>query len=207
MASENKKGRNVFQQRLTVSAEMRISNMGQVPCVYWLTGLPCSGKSTVANALDLALYNTGLCTCLLDGDNLRMGLNKDLGFALEDRLENVRRLAEVACLMADAGLLVIVAAVSPSRAHRKMVRDIVGNGRFVEVFISTPVEVCEERDVKGLYKRARIGEISGFTGVDSPYEPPLEAELVVDTLSENAEDAASRMTRYYMERFGATLSQ
>ena len=181
--------------------------MGQTPCVYWLTGLPSSGKSTIANALDLALFNLGLRTYLLDGDNLRMGLNRNLGFALEDRRENVRRLAEVANLMVDAGLIVIVAAVSPTLDQREMARAIVRNERFVEVFISTPVEVCEERDVKGLYRRARMGEITGFTGVDSPYEPPLAAELVVDTVCESAEDAATRMAQYYTERFGTTLSR
>lgn len=207
MTLENEKAKNIFQQRLSVSSEMRVSQMGQFPCVYWFTGLPCSGKSTLSNALDLALHNLGLHTYLLDGDNLRMGLNRDLGFALEDRCENVRRLAEVACLMADAGLIVMVAAVSPSRVYREMARAIVGNGRFVEIFVSTPIEVCEERDVKGLYRRARKGEITGFTGVDSPYEPPLAAELVIDTVSESAVDAATRMARYYKERFGATFSQ
>lgn len=207
MDSKSETNRFVFRQRLAVNADMRVERMGQAPCVYWLTGLPSSGKSTVANALDLALYNLGLRTYLLDGDNLRMGLNRNLGFALEDRRENVRRLAEVANLMVDAGLIVIVAAVSPSRDQREMARAIVGDERFAEVFISTPVEVCEERDVKGLYRRARKGEITGFTGVDSPYEPPLAAELVVDTVCESAEDAAARLAQYYVERFGATLSR
>lgn len=202
----NKKDRYVFHQQMMVDTEMRTTLMGQVPCVYWLTGLPSAGKSTIANALDLAFYNKGLRTYLLDGDNLRLGLNRDLGFAMEDRFENVRRLAEVARLMADAGLIVIVAAVSPSRAHREMARTIIGNNRFVEVFISTPLEVCEARDVKGLYQRARKGEITGFTGVDSPYEPPLAAELVVNTVCESISDATARMAQYHMVKIEKTIS-
>lgn len=196
----------VFKQILEVNAEMRIAQMGQVPRVYWLTGLPCSGKSTIANTLDLILYKKGIHTCLLDGDNVRLGLNSDLGFTPADRRENVRRLAEVARLMADAGLLVIVAAVSPSRLHRDMVRTIVGSERFVEIFINTPLEVCEARDVKGLYRRARQGEVTGFTGVDSPYEPPVAAELVVDTVSESAANAAVRIAQHYMKVCGGSNS-
>ena len=194
----------VFEQHLEVNVEMRVAQMGQIPRVYWLTGLPCSGKSTIANTLDLILYKKGIHTCLLDGDNVRLGLNRDLGFTPADRQENVRRLAEVARLMADAGLLVIVAAVSPSRLHRDMARDIVGSERFVEVFINTPLDVCEARDVKGLYRRARQGEITGFTGVDSPYEPSMAVELVIDTVNESAANAAMRIAQHYMKGCGVS---
>ncbi len=195
----------VYQQRLSVSAEMHAMQMKQMPCVYWFTGLPCSGKSTIANALDLNLYEKGLYSYLLDGDNLRLGLNRDLGFTLEDRSENVRRIAEMANIMADAGLIVIVATVSPLCTHREIARVIVGKERFVEVFINTPLEVCEARDVKGLYRKARRGEIVGYTGVNSPYESPLSADLLIDTVNESVAVAAMRMMQYYMKRFGSTI--
>lgn len=147
------------------------------PHVVWLTGLSAAGKSTIAKGLNPVLQALGLATCILDGDAVRLGLCRDLGFAEQDREENVRRVAEVAALMADAGLTVIVAMISPSRAARHRARCIVGTGRFVEVFVDAPLAVLETRDPKGLYKRARSGELKGFTGIDSIYEPPVWPEL------------------------------
>lgn len=148
--------------------------------VLWFTGLSGSGKSTVAGALEQALHKRGISTYLLDGDNVRYGLCRDLGFSHEDRKENIRRVGEVAGLMVDAGLVVLSAFISPHRAERQMVRERVGEGRFYEVFVDTPLAICETRDPKGLYKKARAGELKNFTGIDSVYEPPLKAEIHLD---------------------------
>ncbi len=155
--------------------------MGHAPLVIWLTGLSGSGKSTLANALDVALHQSGHHAYLIDGDNLRQGLNKDLGFGDADRAENIRRVGEVCKLMVDAGLIVVAAFISPFRQDRDAVRGLLGQGAFVEVHVDASLAVCEARDPKGLYRRARRGEIPAFTGIDSPYEPPLQPELVLDT--------------------------
>ena len=164
-----------------VTREERASQKKQKPCIVWLTGLSGSGKSTLANALEGELYEAGRHSYLLDGDNIRMGLNKGLGFSDADRVENIRRIGEVAKLFVDAGLVAITAFISPFRADRDMVRALVGPGEFFEVFVKAPLEVCEQRDPKGMYKKARAGQIKQFTGIDSPYEEPLKPELVLDT--------------------------
>lgn len=157
--------------------------MKQKPVVIWFTGLSGSGKSTLANATETLLYQKGYKTFLLDGDNVRSGLNKDLGFSKEDRNENIRRIGEVAKLMLEAGIIVISAFISPFRKDREMIRQLVGEANFYEIFVNCPLEVCESRDVKGLYKKAREGQIKNFTGIDSPYEEPLNPFLSVKTHS------------------------
>ena len=149
--------------------------------VLWFTGLSGSGKSTVANATEKVLHDMGLQTYILDGDNVRMGLNKDLGFSPEDRTENIRRITEVAKLFADSGSVILTAFISPYREDRDKAREIISTGDFIEVFVSADLSVCESRDPKGLYKKARAGEIKGFTGIDAPYEAPLNPELIVET--------------------------
>lgn len=163
--------------RLTKADRIRIS--GQKPFVLWITGLSGSGKSTLADALEHHLYQQGLRTYLLDGDNVRHGLSRDLGFSDADRVENIRRIGETAKLMVDAGLIVITAFISPFRADRRMVRDMLEPGEFIELYMDVPLNICEERDPKGLYQRARAGKLKHFTGIDSPYEAPLQAELVL----------------------------
>ena len=162
----------------------------QKPAVLWLTGLSGSGKSTIANLVEKKLARMNRHTFLLDGDNVRHGLNKDLGFTETDRVENIRRVGEVAKLMTDAGLIVITAFISPYRSERDMVRSMMQPGEFLEVFIDTPLDVAESRDVKGLYAKARAGELKNFTGIDAPYEEPQAAELHIDTTKLSAEEAA-----------------
>ena len=171
---------NVHWQALDVDQDARAAIKGQAPRCLWFTGLSGSGKSTIANLVEKRLIASGHHTYLLDGDNVRHGLNRDLGFSDEDRVENIRRVAEVAKLMVDAGLIVIVSFISPFRSERRMARAMFGAGEFVEVFVDTPLEICEQRDVKGLYAKARAGQIPNFTGIDSPYETPEAAELVID---------------------------
>jgi len=166
---------------------------GQEPAIVWFTGLSGSGKSTVANLIEKKLAAEGKHAYILDGDNVRHGLNKDLGFTEEARVENIRRVAEVARLMADAGLIVLVSFISPFRTERRMARGLMESGEFFEVFIDTPLEVAEKRDPKGLYRKARRGELKNFTGVDSPYEPPEAAEIRIDTTRLTAEDAADQI--------------
>jgi bifunctional enzyme CysN/CysC len=161
--------------------------------VLWFTGLSGSGKSTLANALDRRLHAAGFHTVMLDGDNVRHGLNRDLGFTDADRVENIRRVAEVARLMADAGLIVLVSFISPFRAERAMARARSAEGEFVEVYVDTPLAECERRDPKGLYAKARAGQIANFTGLDSPYEPPEAPELVVRTAEERLEASVERL--------------
>ena len=175
---------------LDVTKNARAELKGQKPCVVWVTGLSGAGKSTVSNLLEKRLHALGRHTYLLDGDNVRHGLNKDLGFTDADRVENVRRMAEVAHLMVDAGLIVLVSVISPFRAGRRMARGLVDEGEFVEVFIDTPLHVAEERDPKGLYKKARRGELKNFTGLDSPYEVPETPEIRIDTTQLTPEQAA-----------------
>ena len=163
-----------------VNRDDRERQHGHQGAVLWFTGLSGSGKSTVAGALEQVLHQLGISTYLLDGDNVRHGLCRDLGFSDDDRRENIRRVGEVAKLMVDAGLLVLTAFISPHRAEREMVREMLGEGRFIEVFVDTPLAVCEARDPKGLYKKARAGELRNFTGIDSVYEAPLQAEIHLD---------------------------
>lgn len=176
----------------------------QQPCVLWFTGLSGSGKSTTANAVEKKLFDLGFHTYLLDGDNVRHGLNKDLGFSPEDRAENIRRIGEVAKLFTDAGLIVLTAFISPFREDRRMVRDLVGSDAFVEIFMDTPLQVCEERDPKGLYKKARQGSIKDFTGIQSQYEPPLSPDLTLDA-SDCAPDACADKVVAFFQEFSKRL--
>ncbi len=164
--------------------------------ILWFTGLPSSGKSTIANELEKKLITMGTRTYILDGDNVRMGLCKDLGFSEEDRGENIRRIGEVSKLFVDAGAIVLSAFVSPYIKDRDGVRELVDDGEFVEVFVDAPLEVCEERDVKGLYKKAREGVIKGFTGIDDPYEAPLNAEITIDTSKQSLDEAVNTILGY-----------
>jgi bifunctional enzyme CysN/CysC len=193
-----RRSQNVHWQALDVDKASRASLKGQRPCVIWFTGLSGAGKSTIANLVEKQLHALGRHTYLLDGDNVRHGLNKDLGFTDADRVENIRRVAEVARLMVDAGLIVLVSFISPFRSERRMARDLLREGEFLEVFVDTPIEIAERRDPKGLYKKARRGELRNFTGVDSPYEMPEHPDVRVDTTQVSAEQAA----RVILERLG-----
>jgi bifunctional enzyme CysN/CysC len=181
---------NIHWQAIDVTRAAHASQKGQQPRLVWLTGLSGSGKSTIANIVEKKLYALGKHSFLLDGDNVRHGLNKDLGFTDADRVENIRRVGEVAKLMTDAGLIVITAFISPFRSERDLVRGMLPAGEFLEVHVDTPLAEAEARDVKGLYKKARAGQLSNFTGIDSPYEPPVTPEVRIDTTRMTAEDAA-----------------
>ncbi len=185
-----RRAQNVHWQPTTITREDHAALKNQTPRVLWFTGLSGSGKSTIANEVEKQLALMNRHTFLLDGDNVRHGLNKDLGFTETDRIENIRRIGEVAKLMADAGLIVLTAFISPFRAERRMVRDMLPEGEFIEIFVDTPLEVAEQRDVKGLYKKARSGELKNFTGIDSPYEPPEDAEIRVNTVDMTPTEAA-----------------
>ncbi|GFI11604.1 bifunctional enzyme CysN/CysC [Lachnospiraceae bacterium] len=185
-----RRSENIVWQKLDITREIRAGRMGQKPLTLWFTGLSGSGKSALANELEKRLSVAGRYTMLLDGDNIRMGLNKNLGFEPEDRIENIRRIAEVARLMNDAGLIVLTAFISPFAGDRQNARNIVGETNFVEIYVSTPLEECERRDAKGLYQKAREGRIPNFTGISSPYEAPKNADIVIDTSRQSLEESA-----------------
>ena len=184
---------NIHWQAMDVTRDALAEQKAQKPAVLWFTGLSGSGKSTIANALQKKLYALGKHTFLLDGDNVRHGLNRDLGFTDSDRVENIRRVANVSKLMSDAGLLTLVSFISPFKSERRMARNLMAENEYIEIFVDTPLEVAEERDVKGLYKKARAGEIENFTGIDSPYEAPENAEIVINTVNKSPEDAAEQI--------------
>ena len=195
-----RRAQNVHWQDLDISKESRAIAKNQKPCVLWFTGLSGSGKSTVANLVEKRLHDLGRHTYTLDGDNVRHGLNKDLGFTDADRVENIRRVGETSRLMVDAGLIVLVSFISPFASERRMARELMEEDEFIEVHISTPLEVCEKRDVKGLYAKARRGQIENFTGISSAYEPPQNAEITLDTSQIPAEAAAERIVGYLKEK-------
>ncbi len=193
MTTNNSKHRTVVWHAGQVSPAERSRHLKQRPVTVWLTGLSGAGKSTVACALERRLLDLGRTSYVLDGDNVRHGLNSDLGFSPVDRAENIRRIAEVARLMNDAGLIVITAFISPYRQDRELARTVVGPAEFLEVYVNTPIEVCEERDPKGMYGKARKGELPGFTGVSAPYEEPEQPALRIDTSGCGVEECVDRL--------------
>ena len=191
---------NIVWHDHKVTRAERASIKNQKPCLLWFTGLSGSGKSTIANALDVALYQRGYHTFLLDGDNVRHGLCRDLGFSDEDRVENIRRIGEISKLFADAGLIVLSAFISPFASDRRMVRNLFPAGEFIEVYLDTPLETCEARDPKGLYEKARQGEIRHFTGIDSPYEAPSHPEVRLDTSVMSVDACVESLITYMVFR-------
>ena len=187
---------NISWHKMSINKKTRSELNSQKPCVVWFTGLSGSGKSTIANILEQKLHTIGKRTYLLDGDNVRHGLNKDLGFTDADRVENIRRVAEVSKLMVDAGLITLVSFISPFKSERQMARDLLSSDEFFEIFINTPLEECEKRDPKGLYKKARAGELKNFTGIDSLYEEPENPDLILDTASSNAEELTDQIINF-----------
>ena len=187
---------NISWHKMSINKKTRSELNSQKPCVVWFTGLSGSGKSTIANILEQKLHTIGKRTYLLDGDNVRHGLNKDLGFTDADRVENIRRVAEVSKLMVDAGLITLVSFISPFKSERQMARDLLSSDEFFEIFINTPLEECEKRDPKGLYKKARAGELKNFTGIDSLYEEPEDPDLILDTASSNAEELTDQIINF-----------
>ncbi len=190
-----RRAQNVHKQALSITRSDRERLNGHKGKVIWFTGLSGSGKSTIANALEIELHAQGKRTYILDGDNIRQGLNKDLGFTDADRVENIRRIAEVAKLMMDAGIIVMTAFISPFRQEREMARELIGPENFVEVFISTPLAVCEQRDAKGLYRKARSGLIPNMTGINSPYEAPGHPEIALDSSRRNVSESVEELIR------------
>lgn len=192
--------KNIRWHNHAIQREQRAAQKQQKPCMIWFTGLSGAGKSTVANALDTLLLEHDRHTYLLDGDNVRHGLNRDLGFTDADRIENIRRIGEVGKLFVDAGLIVLSAFISPFRSDRQMVRNLFPVGEFVEVYISTSLNICEQRDPKGLYKKARAGVIKNFTGIDSAYEAPVSPELVIDAGSMTVDESARMIYQFLKQR-------
>lgn len=188
-----------------MSLDDRRRRLNQKPALIWFTGLSGSGKSTLAVQLESELFKAGFSTYLLDGDNIRTGLNKDLTFNDEGRVENIRRIGEVAKLMLDAGLVVLSAFISPFEKDREQVKRIVGDDYYFEVFVDTPLEICEQRDVKGLYKKARKGELKNFTGIDSPYERPSNADVVIKTESVSVEEAVMQLMSVIRQRISVNM--
>jgi bifunctional enzyme CysN/CysC len=191
---------NVHWQAMTTNKRLRSAIKGQRPAILWFTGLSGSGKSTIANLVEQKLCGLGRHTYMLDGDNVRHGLNRDLGFTDADRVENIRRVGEAARLFVDAGQIVLVSFISPFRSERRMARELVDAGEFIEIFVDTPIEVCMQRDPKGLYEKAQAGEIKNFTGIDSPYEPPELADMVLKTVESTPEESAGKVVEYLRER-------
>ena len=183
----------------TITKEQRAEAKNQKPCILWFTGLSGSGKSTLANLLESKLYDIGCHTYLLDGDNLRHGLNNDLGFDDKSREENIRRVGEVAKLLVDSGLIVLATFISPFKRDREKVRDLVNDSEFVEIFVDTPLEICEQRDPKKLYEKARSGEIKNFTGIDSPYENPDNPEIHIIEYKEDIKESLDKILRYLVK--------
>ncbi len=200
MSNDKKISSNVVWHHATIDRQIREEMNGHKSVILWFTGLSGSGKSTLAHAVEEKLYEMKCRTFVLDGDNIRHGLCGDLGFSDEDRVENIRRIGEVAKLFLEAGVISLTAFISPFRSDREKVRNLVPHGDFLEIYCHCPLEICEERDVKGLYKKARAGEIKAFTGIDSPYEEPLAPELTVDTGSETLEESASKVIKLLKER-------
>jgi adenylylsulfate kinase len=186
----------VIPHKGKLNKEDRRKLKGHKSCIIWFTGLSGSGKSTIAHALEEELYKRGIHTYILDGDNIRTGLNKDLGFSEEDRKENIRRIGEVAKLFVDAGIIVLVAAISPYKRDREFVRNLVEPGEFIEVYVKCPLEVCEMRDPKGLYKKARQGLIKNFTGIDDPYEEPENPEILIESHRESVPQAVNKILKF-----------
>jgi adenylyl-sulfate kinase len=193
------KKNNIVWHLHHVTKDERAKQKKQRPCILWFTGLSGSGKSTIAGAVEQKLFELGHHTYLLDGDNVRHGLNKDLAFSDSDRIENIRRIGELSKLMIDAGLLVMTAFISPFKVDRRTVRDLVQDHEFIEVYMNTPIDECERRDPKGLYKKARKGEIKNFTGVDSAYEIPEVPEILINTVSLSIEECADQVIGYLKE--------
>jgi adenylylsulfate kinase len=193
-------GENIVWHTQTVSREQKQQQKGHKPVLLWYTGLSGSGKSTIANAVEAKLFELGCHTYLLDGDNVRMGLNKGLTFSDEDRVENIRRISEVAKLFVDAGLIVSTAFISPFKADRAQARAIMSEGEFIEIFIDTPIEVCESRDPKGLYKKARAGEIPNFTGISSAFDIPESPELHIKTAVQSIEQSVMQIVKYLQQK-------
>ena len=191
--------KNIVWHYHHITKEQRAKHKAQKACILWFTGLSGSGKSTLANALESRLYELGVHTYLLDGDNVRHGLNSDLGFDKNGRAENIRRIGEVAKLFVDSGLIVLSAFISPFTKDRKQVRNMVEEGEFIEIFVDTKFEICEQRDPKGLYKKARKGEIKNFTGIDSPYETPINPEIHLVNDQEDIENSIEKMVGYLIE--------
>lgn len=191
---------NVIPHHFNITQEQRSSLKKHEAFLLWFTGLSGSGKSTIANALENTLYQKGIHTYTLDGDNVREGLNNNLSFSPEDRTENIRRIAEVANLMVDAGLVVLASFVSPYEQDRENIKKIVGANRYIEIFVNTSIEECERRDVKGLYAKARSGEIDNFTGINAPYEAPESANIEIDTQNITIEEAVSIILNYIEEK-------
>ncbi len=187
---------NIVWHEHHVTREERSAQKNQRPCVLWFTGLSGAGKSTLANAVEALLYEKQHHSYILDGDNIRHGLNKGLGFSDADRIENIRRIGEVSKLLVDAGLIALTAFISPFRADRDLVRSLFTGNEFIEIYVHAPLDVCEQRDPKGLYKKARAGEIKNFTGIDSRYEEPVSPELVVNTAQHSLEECARQVVTY-----------
>ena len=194
------KATNIKWHGGNVTNKDREALLGQKGSVLWFTGLSGSGKSTVAVAVEKRLYEKGYLAYILDGDNIRFGLNKNLGFSPEDREENIRRIGEVAKLFADAGIVTITAFISPYRKDRDLARGLLEQGKFIEIYVRCPLEECEKRDVKGLYKKARAGEIKEFTGISAPYEEPFAPELEIDTSLETIEESAEKVVSFLVTR-------
>jgi adenylylsulfate kinase len=187
---------NIFNHEYEINRNDRCDLNNHNSLVIWFTGLSCSGKSTLANELDKYFYAKGIHTYVLDGDNVRKGLNQDLFFSKQDRKENLRRIGHVANLFVDAGIVCIAAFIAPFTEDRNFLKEIIGPDNFIEIFVNTPLEICEQRDIKGLYKKARIGEINDFTGVNAPYEVPLNPDLVIDTSKESINESINRIVDF-----------